>query len=163
MSPKGFDLRAVLYPLHFMKAPLTNLPLAHNELEAVARQLHMADLTLPFCGYRKSMPMHWIIRLEGEGNYTRFHFNDGTSLIVSLTLKRMESRLPTNVFVRSHKKNLINLLYLQEVSPNRHPFTVVLSNGDFVEISRRKAPHFYRQIESFQKEMNLLREGQAEA
>lgn len=147
----------VLYPLHFMKTHLTNPPLAHNELEAVARQLHMADLTLPFLGYRKPIPMHRIIRLEGEGNYTHFHFDDGTSLIVSLTLKRMESRLPANVFVRSHKKNLINLLYLQEVSPNHQPFTVVLSNGDLVEVSRRKATQFYRQIELFQKEMNLLR------
>lgn len=140
-----------------MKAHLTNLPLAHNELEAVARQLHMADLNLPFWGYRKPMPMHRIIRLEGEGNYTHLHFDDGTSLIVSLTLKRIESRLPANVFARSHKKNLINLLYLQEVSPNHQPFVVVLSNGDLVEVSRRKATQFYRQIELFQKEMKELK------
>lgn len=139
-----------------MKTPLTNLPLACNELEAVARQLHMAELNLPFWGYRKSMPMHRIVRLEGEGNYTHFYFDDGSSLLVSLTLKCIEGRLPANVFARSHKKNLINLLYLQEISPNRQPFTVVLSNGDLVEVSRRKATQFYRQIESFQQEMKSL-------
>ncbi|MCY7357883.1 MAG: LytTR family transcriptional regulator [Rudanella sp.] len=140
-----------------MKPHLTNLPLACDKLAAVARQLHMAELSLPFWGYRKSMPMHRIVRLEGEGNYTHFFFDDGSSLLVSLTLKRIEGRLPANVFARSHKKNLINLLYLQEISPNQQPFTVVLSNGDFVEVSRRKAPQFYRQIELFQQEMqNLL-------
>lgn len=102
--------------------------------------------------------MHRIVRLEGEGNYTHFYFDDGSSLLVSLTLKRMESRLPANVFVRSHKKNLINLLYLQEISPNRQPFTVGMSNGDCVEVSRRKATQFYRQIESFQNEMKRLQQ-----
>lgn len=146
-----------------MKTHLTTLPLAYNELEAVARQLQMAELTLPFWGCRKPMPMHRIVRLEGEGNYTHFYFNDGSRLIVSLTLKRIESRLPANVFARSHKKNLINLLYLKEISPNRQPFTVGLSNGDFVEVSRRKATQFYRQIESFQQEMRLLRSVKAVA
>jgi two-component system, LytTR family, response regulator len=139
-----------------MKTNLTNFPLACDELAAVARQLHMVDLSLPFCGYRKAMPMHRIVRLEGDGNYTHFYFDDGSSLLVSLTLKCIEGRLPANVFARSHKKNLINLLYLQEVSPNRLPFTVVLSNGDLVDISRRKATQFYRQIESFQQQMQNL-------
>ncbi len=139
-----------------MKTNLTNFPLACDELAAIARQLHMADLNLPFWGYRKAMPMHRIVRLEGDGNYTHFFFDDGSSLLVSLTLKRIEGRLPTNVFARSHKKNLINLLYLQEISPNQQPFTVVLSNGDFVEVSRRKATQFYRQIELFQQEMMNL-------
>lgn len=140
-----------------MKAQLTTLPVALSELEAVARQLQMAELNLPFWGYRKLIPMHRIVRLEGEGNYTNLFFDDGTSLMVSLTLKRMESRLPTAVFARSHKKNLINLLYLREISPNRQPFTVKLSNGDFVEVSRRRASQFYRQIELFEQQMQLLR------
>lgn len=139
-----------------MKTHLTNLPLACDELAAVARRLHMAELSLPFWGYRKSMPMHRIVRLEGDGNYTHFYFDDGSSLLVSLTLKRIEGRLPANIFVRSHKKNLINLLYLQEIRPNKQPFLVALSNGDFVEVSRRKATQFYRQIESFQQEMKNL-------
>ncbi|WP_246168873.1 LytR/AlgR family response regulator transcription factor [Rudanella paleaurantiibacter] len=140
-----------------MNSQFTTLPLAFNELEAVARQLQMAELTLPFWGYRKPMPIHRIVRLEGEGNYTHFYFNDGTKLIVSLTLKRIESRLPANVFARSHKKNLINLLYLREIRPKRHPYMVGLSNGDYVEVSRRKAAQFYQQVETFQQEMNLLR------
>lgn len=147
----------------FMKAQLTNLPLACNELEAVARQLHMAELNLPFWGCRKLMPMHRIVRLEGDGNYTHLFFDDNSCLLVALTLKRIESRLPANVFVRSHRKNLINLLYLHEISPNRQPFVVSLSNGDCVEVSRRKATQFYRQIESFQKEMRLLQRVQAVA
>jgi two-component system, LytTR family, response regulator len=140
-----------------MKPHLTTLPVARNEVEFVARQLEMTQMTLPFWGYRKPVSMHRIIRLEGAGNYTHFYFDDGTSLIVSLTLKRIESRLPANVFARTHKKNLINLLYLQEVAPVRQPFSVVLSNGDSVEISRRKATQFYRQLEEFEQQVRLMR------
>lgn len=139
-----------------MRIRTTTLPVAQHELELVARQLEMTDMTLPFWGYRKPMPTHRIIRLEGDGNYTHFFFDDGTTIIVSLMLKRIESRLPANVFARTHKKNLINLLYLKEVSPNKQPFCVVLSNGDFVEISRRKANDFYRQVEQFEQQMKSV-------
>jgi two-component system, LytTR family, response regulator len=143
-----------------MRTRPTTLPVAQNELELVARQLEMTEVTLPFWGYRKQMPTHRIIRLEGDGNYTHFFFDDGTTIIVSLTLKRIESRLPANVFARTHKKNLINLLYLKEVSPNRQPFCVMLSNGDFVEISRRKATQFYRQVEQFEQQMLRMIKGE---
>lgn len=143
-----------------MRTRPTTLPVAQHELELVARQLKMTEVTLPFWGCRKQMPSHRIIRLEGDGNYTHFFFDDGTTIIVSLTLKRIESRLPANVFARTHKKNLINLLYLKEVSPNRQRFCVVLSNGDFVEISRRKATQFYRQVEQFEQQMLRMIKGE---
>ncbi|WP_232325906.1 LytR/AlgR family response regulator transcription factor [Spirosoma montaniterrae] len=116
----------------------------------------MSDLTLPFWGYRKKMPMHRIVRLEGEGNYTVFHFDDGTQLMVSLTLKKMQSRLPSNVFVRPHKKNIINLLYLEGIHPDRQQLSVSLVNGDRVEVSRRKASNFIRQVKGFQQELQAI-------
>ena len=93
-----------------MKTVLLAKPLTQARLDELARHLDMPDLMLPFWGYRKKMPMHQIVRLEGEGNYTLFHFADGSHLIVSLTLKKMESRLSPKVFVRPHKKNIINLM-----------------------------------------------------
>ena len=95
-----------------MKATALAKALTPDRVEELARQLDMPDLLLPFWGYRKKMPMHRIVRLEGEGNYTLFHFADGSHLIVSMTLKKMESRLSSKVFVRPHKKNIINLMYL---------------------------------------------------
>ncbi|QKZ15886.1 LytTR family transcriptional regulator [Spirosoma sp. KUDC1026] len=116
----------------------------------------MSDLVLPFWGYRKKMPMHQIVRLEGEGNYTVFHFADGTQLMVSLTLKKLESRLSPKVFVRPHKKNIINLLYLESINPDRQQLSVSLLNGDRVDVSRRKATAFMQHLRGFQKELVLL-------
>ena len=139
-----------------MKVTLLSRPLADASVEKIARQFDMPDLTLPFWGYRKKMPMHRIVRLEGEGNYTLFHFADGSQLMVSLTLKKMESRLSPKVFVRPHKKNIINLLYLDGIYPDHQQLSVSLVNGDRVEVSRRKASRFMKQVKGFRQEIDLL-------
>lgn len=141
-----------------MKATVVSKPLSEALLEEIALQFEMPDLTLPFWGYRKKMPMHRIVRLEGEGNYTLFHFADGTQLMVSLTLKKMESRLSPKVFVRPHKKNIINLLYLEGIHPDAQQLSVSLANGHRVEVSRRKASRFMKQVKGFQQEIGLLNE-----
>ena len=139
-----------------MRTALLTQPLTHAHVEQIAGQFAMADLSLPFWGYRKKMPTHQIVRLEGEGNYSVFHFADGSQLIVSTTLKRMESRLPPGIFVRLHKKNIINLLYLEGIHPNRQQLSISLVNGDRVEVSRRKVSRFMMQVKGFQQELIAL-------
>ncbi|RYC67334.1 MULTISPECIES: LytR/AlgR family response regulator transcription factor [Spirosoma] len=139
-----------------MKSTLLTKPLTKAHVEEIAGQFEMPDLTLPFWGYRKKMPMHRIVRLEGEGNYTVFHFADGSQLMVSLTLKKMESRLSSKVFVRPHKKNIINLLYLEGIHPDQQQLSVSLINGHRVEVSRRKASRFIKQVKGFQQELVTL-------
>ncbi|MBN8825432.1 MULTISPECIES: LytTR family DNA-binding domain-containing protein [unclassified Spirosoma] len=136
-----------------MRKTLLAKPLSDVNVEQIAGQFAMPDLTLPFWGCRKKMPMHRIVRLEGEGNYTLFHFADGSQLMVSLTLKKMETRLSPRVFVRPHKKNIINLLYLEAVYPDRQQLNVSLVNGDRIEVSRRKASRFIKQVKGFQQEI----------
>ncbi|GAA4462297.1 hypothetical protein GCM10023189_38820 [Nibrella saemangeumensis] len=139
-----------------MEKPLYTYQFTTAGLEEISRHFHMSELTLPFWGYRKKMPMYRIMRLEGEGNYTRFHFNDGSELVVSLTLKKMEARLPPLLFVRLHKKNIINLMYLNDVRYDNQQVTVVLANGDRVEVSRRKTNLVMKQIQDFQQEIRAL-------
>lgn len=139
-----------------MKATLFAKPLTHVHLERIAGQFAMPDLILPFLGSRRKMPMHCIVRLEGEGNYTVFHFADGSQLMVSLTLKRMESRLSPRVFVRPHKKSIINLLYLKSIDPDGQQLSVSLVNGDRIDVSRRKASRFIKQVRGFQQELIIF-------
>ncbi|GAB4006073.1 LytTR family transcriptional regulator [Spirosoma sp. KCTC 42546] len=139
-----------------MKTPLLAKPLTNVYVEQIAPQFALPDLTLPFWGCRKKMPMHRIVRLEGEGNYTLFHFADGSQLMVSLTLKKMESRLSPKVFVRPHKKNIINLLYIEALHPEHQQLSVSLVNGDLIEVSRRKASRFIKQVKGFQQELLIL-------
>lgn len=139
-----------------MKATVLANPLSNLLLEHIAGQFAMPDLILPFLGSRRKMPMHRIVRLAGEGNYTVFHFADGSQLMVSQTLKKMESRLSPKVFVRPHKKSIINLLYLESIQPDPQQMSVSLLNGDRVEVSRRKANRFIKQVRGFQQALMLI-------
>lgn len=143
---------------YIMRIALSTQPLTHAHLEQIAGQFAMPDLLLPFSGYRKKMPMHQIVRLEGEGNYTIFHFADGSQLMVSLTLKKFEERLSPKVFVRSHKKSIVNLMYLKGIhsDPIGQHLSVSLVNGDRVDISRRKVSGFIKQVKGFQQELIAL-------
>lgn len=139
-----------------MNAVLIAQPLTNGSVEQIAGQFAMPDLSLPFVGCRRKMPVHRIVWLEGEGNYTTLHFADGTQLMVSLTLKKLESRLSPRVFVRPHKKNIINLLYLKDLHPDSPQMSVSLVNGTRVEVSRRKASLFIKQVLGFQQELMIL-------
>ena len=50
-----------------------------------------------------------IIRCESDNYYTIIFFKDGTSLMVSKTLKEMDQKLEEYDFVRTHKSHLVNM------------------------------------------------------
>lgn len=75
-----------------------------------------------------------IIRLEGEGNYTRFSFTDGHSLLVAYTLKNYEVMLTAQGFLRVHKSHLVNAAHVKSYKDN----ALVMADQSTVEISRRR-------------------------
>lgn len=86
------------------------------------------------------------------------YFTTGTR--VALDFSKMETRLLPKLFVRAHKKNIINLLYLEEIHPrnlktdNNHPH-VSLMNGHRLDMSRRKASCI-EHVRGFQQELNSM-------
>jgi len=97
-------------------------------------------LLLPFQKGRRWVSFDQIIRLEGIGNYTSCIFADGSELLVALTLRRLADRLPEGVFVRSHKKHIVNRTHIASIHPLR--FSVKLTNSDRVELARRRIGTF---------------------
>jgi len=53
-----------------------------------------------------------IIRCEGMDNYTKFYFINGSSKLISKTLKKIEEQLSEYGFMRVHKSNLVNLRHI---------------------------------------------------
>ncbi len=49
-----------------------------------------------------------IVRCEANSNYTCVFLNDGSKLVVSKTLARVEAVLPLRQFVRIHQSHLVN-------------------------------------------------------
>lgn len=54
-----------------------------------------------------------IVRLEGEGNYTRFCLNNNQKIVSAKTMKDYEEMLPANLFLRIHKSHLVNVRYIE--------------------------------------------------
>ncbi|TAE26855.1 MAG: LytTR family transcriptional regulator [Cytophagales bacterium] len=99
-------------------------------------------LTLPFPLGRQWTNLAQIVRLEGLGNYTLIHFLDGTTLLVALSLKVFMGRVPVGVFVRPHRKHLLNRQHIETVSA-RHG-NILLTNGERIPIARRRVTEFRR-------------------
>ena len=53
-----------------------------------------------------------IVRCEAQGNYTSFHFTDGSRLLSSKTLKSYCDILESHSFMRVHKSHLINPIHI---------------------------------------------------
>jgi two-component system LytT family response regulator len=76
-----------------------------------------------------------IIRLQGEGGYTKFFFADLTSLLTTYTIKHYEDILINHGFIRVHKSHLANKSHIINYLPDG-----MLTMSDFsrIEISRRR-------------------------
>lgn len=76
-----------------------------------------------------------IIRLQGEGGYTKFFFADKTSLLTTYTIKHYEDILINYGFIRVHKSHLANKVHIINYLSDG-----MLTMSDFskIEISRRR-------------------------
>ena len=88
-----------------------------------------------------------IIYLQAESNYTNIHLQNKLNIIVSKTLKDFEELLPGSVFLRIHHSYIINknrvLKYLKGEGGQ-----VIMSNGQALDVSRRKKDEFLKAIQS---------------
>lgn len=76
-----------------------------------------------------------IIRLEGEGNYTRFFFVNKIPLLTSRTIKEYEEILGNRGFIRTHKSHIVNKMHVTNYSAEGF---LTMSDGSKAEVSRRR-------------------------
>ena len=70
--------------------------------------------------------------VEAMSEYLRIYLKDNPRpIIVLLSMKKMEERLPSHTFMRVHRSYIINLKMIQEISKNR----ITLGDGEDIEIS----------------------------
>lgn len=96
------------------------------------------SITIPAASGLKVVRVKDIVYLKARDNYTFIHLVDKTSgMLLSKNLGQMEKELPSNIFFRSHKSFLINILCLIEYKRELEA-ALIMSNGDHVKLSRRK-------------------------
>jgi two-component system LytT family response regulator len=86
-----------------------------------------------------------IILCEAEKNYTIIHLKDKKNIIVSRPLLEYENILEGTTFLRIHRTFLINLQHVTEYHRGEGGM-IIMSNGEEVEISRRKKDTFLTRI-----------------
>ena len=98
-------------------------------------------------GYRFAL-IQDIIRLEADGNYTMFHFIDGSKLVVSKSLKEYETILGGPSFIRVHNSHMINLCHMKEYINTGGGF-IQMTDGAEIEVSVRKKSTFLERVGKF--------------
>jgi two-component system LytT family response regulator len=87
----------------------------------------------------------WFVRLadirlfEIQGSYTQIHFDQHRPLLPR-TLQQLESRLDPKVFFRVNRQQIINLKWVERITPwFSHTLKIKLKEGPEVELSRKQS------------------------
>ncbi|MDW5288272.1 LytTR family DNA-binding domain-containing protein [Formosa sp. PL04] len=78
-----------------------------------------------------------IIRCKSENNYTLFFLTDGTSILVSRTLKEWDDLLASHQFIRTHQSHLINSIHVKSYVKKDGGY-ILMNDGSIVSVSKHK-------------------------
>ena len=94
----------------------------------------------------------WFVQLadvrlfESAGNYTRLYFDSETPLI-HRSLTYLEGRLASDQFFRASRQHILNLAWLDDVTPwSKGRLKAILKDGTEVELSRRRSRAFREEL-----------------
>ncbi len=91
-----------------------------------------------------------IIYCEASSNYTNFHFTNRPAICASKPIHEYEELLEDSNFIRSHKSYLVNLEHVKEYIRGEGG-SIVLSNNQEVEVSRRKKDMLMTRMKEYYK------------
>jgi two-component system LytT family response regulator len=97
--------------------------------------LHIPFLTLN-ARQNKRVAIDQILFLEGEINYTHFHFQSRRRTTIAHCLKHFEADLLPNGFIRIHRSCIVNARFVRQT--NLLTNTITLTNGTELKIARRR-------------------------
>lgn len=105
-------------------------------------------ITLPSAQGYKLIDIDDIVHIEADSNYSVFNLANLDKIVVSKVLKDYEEILPEYKFVRIHKSSIVNLEYVKEYN-SKNGLQVLLTNGESINVSRRRASDFYERIKTY--------------
>jgi two-component system, LytTR family, response regulator len=111
-----------------IEAMLSNIQFLQNEFQSIA---------IPTADGIEFIPVENIIYCASDNNYTYIHKMEGTPLLLSKTLKEVESMFDAHSFLRIHQSYLINLKHLRKYVRGAGGY-VIMSDGKDLPVSRSK-------------------------
>ncbi|MFV0593281.1 MAG: LytR/AlgR family response regulator transcription factor [Draconibacterium sp.] len=121
-----------------------------SELSRNIKQPENPRIGLPTGDRIEFIEVKKIIHCKGEGNYTHIYLEGKRPLLVAKTLVDFEELLGDHSFVRTHKSHLVNLHHVSALLKTDGG-TLELSNGDRVNISRRRKDSVQRMLKGLMR------------
>lgn len=116
------------------------LPSTHHELK----------LCVPSLKGFQVIELKNILFCEASGSYTNLHFSGKPSVCSARPIHEYEEMLINSNFVRIHKSYLVNLCHVREYLKGEGG-SVILSNNQEIEVSRRKKELFLNEMKKYYK------------
>jgi two-component system, LytTR family, response regulator len=107
-----------------------------------------SKMALPTMSGFQFVEIRDIIRCESDNTYTTFFLKGKSKVLVSRTLKEVETILEPFGFFRVHNSHLINLDEVVEYLKGEGG-QVKLSDGSVVDVSRRRKEEFLGRVKTF--------------
>lgn len=94
-------------------------------------------IAIPLSDKIEFVEVSFIIRCEGESNYTHIYLSNGETILASKTLKEFDELLAENNFLRTHQSHLINLNEVKSYMKSDGGY-IKMKDGTSVSISRQR-------------------------
>ena len=94
---------------------------------------------------KKIIPLHEIIMLQGDINYSLIHLQGGCKVLIPKTLKIFEELLENHNFLRTHRGFLINCDHLLRIDNLQEE--AFLTNNLKASIARRRRGEVSRRLQ----------------
>ncbi len=137
-------------PYRFFVKPVSQADIDGLLTAFISQQRKLAPLIVINEGERAVVQAKDVLYLEGAGKYCTIRTARET-YSSSKTLAQVHELLPQHCFYRSHKSYVVNLYSIQSLENG----TIILTNGEAVQIGRNKLAEFKRIYKQFVKEYYL--------
>lgn len=86
-----------------------------------------------------------IVRIQGEGNYTRVVFLNDPAIVLSRTIRDYAPVLEDSGMLRVHRSHLVNIVHVRRILRGKTP-RLLMCNGDEVDVSNSYREQLYAAI-----------------
>lgn len=119
------------------KQHVTETSLSLKDISALFQSQVGEKVSIPTKEGYELLEKDAIIRLESDSNYSWIYLKGKNKMLVSKTLKEMQSNLENKGFLRVHNSHLINKKHVEKYIKSDGGY-LVLSDGAMVPISKSK-------------------------
>ena len=136
------DLEACIMRLKSVQNKKTTSPDLARTLMRYANLRDMDKTNIPTSDGFIMVKSSEIIRLEANESYTRIYLSNGEKHLSSKNIRVFEEMLNPDIFFRTHKSHIVNMLYHLKGFSRLDGNVALLSNGERIPVSRRKLTEF---------------------